>query len=294
MLNVIADALSNPDVRERIRNDLLNREGTARPTDNVTFVVEGHEPAILVESTAWHGWYGRFRATLTKNSSGRSMISVASGEPVTPIKTHGPVTGLASVGGIAMGDSLASFKQDAFRHFGLEQAENAALSAAEAAAYRAALDGLIRDRSRNLAGARIAYWYMGPGVATLASEDPIREYLLPFTGGNIGEDDEDAMEAPELSPKEQAELARTAGAQAADRVRKLLEAVRAGERPELVQTRFYALSLSANSGRVVIRDWMQGDFADLAGSILRWADDLRIVRLDSPNPPDQVPRLEAL
>lgn len=293
ILGVVADALSHPGTREQIQADLLDRRPPAKLTDWVTFAVNGHEPPVLVESPDWHDWYARFLAGISRNKSTRGMLSLASGQLVTPAKTHPKISGL---GGQGAGDAFASFKQSAFRHFGLEQAENAAVSDAEAAVYRAALDALIRSHSRSLAGAKIAYWYAGPGATTLApEEDPIQAYVLPMAEVDDAEMGEaDANDAQPLTPEEQAELTRQAEAQAADTVRKLLDAVRAGERPDLIQTKFYALSLAANSGRVVVRDWMQGEFPDLAASVLRWVGDLSVSRLDSPQVPEHVPKLNSL
>lgn len=296
VLALLADSLTDAQVLQRIHSDLTTRDTPAKATDNVTFYVNGHQPPILTESDAWHDWYADFRTGLSKNTSTRQMISLAGGVPVTPARTHGVVRGLAGVGGIAMGDSLASFKQAAFQHYGLEQSENSAVSAEEAATYRTALDSLIRNRSRSLAGAKVAYWYAGPGATAPSDEDdPVGLYTLPMAPEPSSDtENAEAEEDHTLSPEERAELERQTEAQAGGRVRKLLVAIRKGERPDLVETRFYALSLAANSGRVVVRDWMQGEFTDLAASVLRWVEDLSIVRLDSPQVPDRVPKLETL
>ena len=59
-----------------------------------------------------------------------------------------------------------------------------------------------------------------------------------------------------------ADRARANGAAA-----RLLNAIHSGERPELGEYRYYALTLSANSGRVVIRDWMEGQFTELLEAV---------------------------
>ena len=53
------------------------------------------------------------------------------------------------------------------------------------------------------------------------------------------------------------------------RARKLLESIRAGERPDLADNTFFALTLSSNGGRVVIRDWMEGPFEELVEALER-------------------------
>lgn len=284
----IADKLSDSEEMKRIRESLLRFEPPAKTTDNVTIAVEGHKPTILLECDAWHTWYDQFRASLAKNTSDREMPSFASGETVTPAKTQGKITGLSDVGGFSAGDVLASFKQAAFRHYGLVQAENAAVSDEEAAAYRAALNDLLRRRSHQLAGARIAYWYAGPGAKLIGREaDPVS-----IGAGWEEEADEEESDARELTRKQEGELRRQEMAQATQRVRRLLESVEKAEAPELVKTRFYAFSLSGNSGRVVVRDWMEGEFEELARSVLRWLEDLQVTRLDSPTL--VTPKLEAV
>ena len=64
------------------------------------------------------------------------------------------------------------------------------------------------------------------------------------------------------------------------RVRKLLESIRAGERADLASNTYYGLTISSNGGRVVVRDWMEGSFEELAGNVDRWFSDLEIVHRD--------------
>ena len=66
-----------------------------------------------------------------------------------------------------------------------------------------------------------------------------------------------------------------------------------GELVDLAGVRFHALTLAANSGRVVVRDWMQGAFADLAANVTRWFTDLEVARLDGPGTANS-PKLEGV
>jgi CRISPR-associated protein Csd1 len=185
------------------------------------------------------------------------------------------------VGGLAMGDAFTSFDKSAFASFGLEQGANAAMSEGMAKTYVVALNDLIRKRSRKLAGVRIAYWFDRP-----AEEEVVRignpfEELFGMDGAA---ENEDAAEEDEQSPEDKNERmaeigrARTQERAAAEgSVKRLLDAIRSGERPELAKANYYALILSANSGRVVVRDWMEGRFKDLLEAIHAWFDDLKIV-----------------
>ncbi|MGK2942409.1 MAG: type I-C CRISPR-associated protein Cas8c/Csd1 [Immundisolibacter sp.] len=62
--------------------------------------------------------------------------------------------------------------------------------------------------------------------------------------------------------------------------RRLLDAIRAGARPDLADNHYYALTLSGAAGRVMVRDWMEGPFEDLVGHITNWFADLQIVARD--------------
>jgi CRISPR-associated protein Csd1 len=284
----VAETLLDPENLKQIRESLSNRDTPAKRTDSVTIALDGHEPTILIQSEAWQDWYDEFRASLAKEKSDRTMRSFASGQSVTPVKTHGKVGPLTGVGGLPFGDALTSFKQDAFRHYGLEKAENAAVSEEEDAAYCTALSDLIRRRSQLLAGARIAYWYAGPRGTDVGSEDD----PVPLVTGWEEEVEPEAAGVPEPSLEREASLQRQQVAQATQRACRLLEAVQKGEQPDLVETRFCAFSLGANSGRVVVRDWMQGEFHDLTASVLRWLSDLQVTRLEGSTL--VTPRLESL
>jgi CRISPR-associated protein Csd1 len=81
------------------------------------------------------------------------------------------------------------------------------------------------------------------------------------------------------------------------RARKLLESICAAERPDLACNTYFALTISSNGGRVVVRDWMEGDFLDLVTKVNDWFSDLEIVHRDaagSAKPPKFAAVLAAL
>src|SRR5439155_25701132 len=55
---------------------------------------------------------------------------------------------------------------------------------------------------------------------------------------------------------------------------------RSGARADLGDNRYYALTFSGASGRVMVRDWMEGRFEDLVRNIDAWFSDLAIVARD--------------
>jgi CRISPR-associated protein Csd1 len=224
----------------------------------VTFFLCEPSPRFLVDRDDWHDWWRQFRAGLKKGPSSDPMLSFVSGRSVEPAATHPKIAGLTDVGGMSSGVTLASFDKEAFCSYGLEQSANAAMSEEEAATYRAALDELIRERSRRLAGVKIAYWYAGNVPKEF---DPL----------SLLEDPPD-IEADE--------------ANAQHRAGRLLDAIRTGGREDLLHShyRYYALTLSANASRVMVRDWIEEAFEELASNIDAWFDGLSIVRRDGKGP----------
>jgi CRISPR-associated protein Csd1 len=69
-----------------------------------------------------------------------------------------------------------------------------------------------------------------------------------------------------------------AEAQALEQVRDLLRAIQDGQRVDnLGNNTYYALTLSGASGRVMVRDWMEGSFTDLLRAVTTWFDAFAIV-----------------
>jgi CRISPR-associated protein Csd1 len=251
-LGLLAEALADSDLLAQAAERLKAKK--ARPTEKVTLCVDGRFP---VESDAWRDWWQGFRRQLnpseipgTDAMQGAQMRCLASGELVTPIATLPKITGLSDVGGLSMGDALSSYKQDSFCSYGLEQSTNAAISEQAAYACREALNHLIRNHSQRLAGAKVVHWFK---EKVADKDDP-----LPFL-----------MESPEQQKRNAQQLAK-----------ELLDAIRSGKRPDLANNYYYALTLSGASGRVMIRDWMEGQFEQVAANVAAWFDDLTIVRRD--------------
>lgn len=218
----------------------------AKPGDKVTFQVDGVFP---VETDSWHAWWLGFRQTLAgkKPKVGGRMRSFLSGELVDPVATHWKIVGLGGVGGLAAGDALICFDKDAFGSYALRQGENAAVSEDEAKSYREALNSLLREHGATLAGAQVVHWFKGK---VPAGDDP-----LPW----LSEDSEEGALVAQRRAKE------------------LLGAIHSGFRPDLAANRFYALTISGAAGRVMVRDWMEGQFEALVDSIGAWFDALAIV-----------------
>jgi CRISPR-associated protein Csd1 len=278
-LSAIASSLRDDEVLVAIQNDLKERK--AKPTDSATIgLLTGSTPEIFVESSDWHYWWRDFRRSLadskqaaasTKSKSAAKakgqMRCFLSGELIDPAPTQLKITGLSDVGGLSMGDVISSFDKESFGHFNFSQGENAAMSEEMVKTFTDALNHLIQRKSIRLAETKVVYWYSKP----VSGEDDFVKDL--FAGTELEDDkaetDSKKSEAPSMQQIASGE----------SKARKLLESIRSGERADLANCEFFAVTLSGNSGRVVIRDWMQGRFEDIAESIDAWFRDLSLMNL---------------
>jgi len=131
------------------------------------------------------------------------------------------------------------------------QGQNAAIGERVAVAYQSALNDLIQ-RGLTLPGIRVVYWYREP-----VSVD---QDLLAFLGQPREEDRE---------------------RQALVEARKgLLQVLTGDDSIATTTNRFYVLLLSGVAGRVMVRAWYEGAYDDLRKNIIRWFEDLEIVRPD--------------
>lgn len=246
-MKAASEGLSDEDVLKKIQSDL--RQLKAKYTDSATVMVDG---IVFLEREEWHNWWNDFRYNLSgKKPQGKKMISIATGEIVTPALTHPKIKGLAGVGGLGTGDVLAGFDKDAFESYGLNQAENAAMSEETATAYTETLSGLIQNKGIRFGKNVLAtYWF----VNEVPEEDDPLSWLT--------------------ESKEQAEVAAELKAQ------ELLNSIRDGRRPDLSNNYYYALMLSGAAGRVMVREIMEGSFENLVKSVNKWFDDLSITTFD--------------
>jgi len=245
-LAIIARFMADESQLGRIRGDMQRNH--VRPTDRVTFRLDGEAP---LEKDYWHDWWRRFRLQLTSGSRKRlpagQMVCLATGEVVTPKERHPKVKGLARVGGATSGDVFIGCDKEAFCSYGLKQSVNAAVSEVAAAAYTQSLNELVR-RGAILAGAMVVHWFKEK-LRNEKEDDP-----LPFL----------------TQPPEVAEL------DARERARQLLRSLQEGKRPDLAGNRYYILVMSGAGGRIMVRDWMEGEFTELVANINQWFDDLDI------------------
>lgn len=236
-----ARTLADEEAIERMRRALEALK--AKSSDKATVAVAGRR---LLEDPRAAEWWTLRRAG--GGGEGGSALCLVTGEPTEPLATHPKISGLGAVGGLAIGSSLISFDKGAFTSYGLDQSANAAVSEEAAMRYRAGLNEIVGN-GKKLGPVIVGHWYSG---SVPAEDDPLDRL---FEG-----------EADEMNRID-----------AKVRAQKLLSAFETGESSGLGDYRYYVLSLSGAAGRVMLRDWDEGRFEDLARAVDQWFKDLSIV-----------------
>lgn len=261
-LKPAADFFVSATETERLRQ-ALGKNG-ATPNDWLLFCIrptemsETEKPYFPHEDITvlawWRDWLVKdvpAKATRSKTvKSAVQALDLVSGEMVNPKDRHPPLKGLEDVGGNRSGAPLICFDKQAFSSYRLKEGANASMSAINAQLYADGLTHLLKS-SHRIAGARVAYWYR--------KDVPHAEDPLAFLTG--------------LYTEEQIEAGALATA------RDLLKAIEDGRNPGLVDNQFFAVTLSGAKGRAMVRDWMEGDFKELAANIKDWFSDLEVVAL---------------
>lgn len=262
ILKPLAKLPANASLLSEVRAALATHG--ARPSDWIGWRIGNIDPRLNEDVQVWwREWRcqdlaagGKESVAISKPDLGDTqsgaMVCFLTGESMIPLATHPKITGLSGVGGLAMGDVMVGFDKAAFGSYGLDQSANAAMSAEAVQKYVDGLNDLIKNHARKLANALVVHWFK----ERIPPEDDPLTFLLGF-------------ETPEQT--ESAALAS---------VRRLLDSIRSGQRANLGDNRYYALTVSGAAGRVMVRDWMEGRFEDLAQHVEAWFSDLAIVAWD--------------
>lgn len=213
--------------------------------DNFTFRVEGSH--LLDEEEAvrpyWLKAYAGEQAS-KEESSDYSGVCLVTGKADVPISDlHLPKIKRVP-GATVMERTLVSFDKEAFTSYGLDKSYNAPVSVAAVEAYCNALNFLLADKRHSLrvGNTVLCFWARESDEAT----DVIADFF----------------DAPQ--PEE---------------VRKFMRAPLRGDgghaTPE--EDQFYSVALAGNSGRVVMRHWMQTTVGQAVENFRRWFADLNVV-----------------
>jgi CRISPR-associated protein Csd1 len=186
-------------------------------------------------------WVAHYRAAFaSRMETGATGMCLISGRTGPIAPTHDKIKGLASLGGQAAGVALMSFDKDAFQSYGWQQNANSPVIPDRAAAYVLALNYLLKPGSPTRRDhAGAAFVFW----TRLNQENRVRGFI----------------EAPD--PEE---------------VRKLLALDSSG----LIKSdEFYFISVAANGGRLVLRDWLHDSLDRVIDNVRSWHRDLAIVNV---------------
>ncbi len=258
VIRACLNVMEKPELIEKINQKLESHK--IKAGDRIAFRVDGK--AILNSDNIQNWWQG-FRRQFLKTKDMAGSVCMISGQPVTPVATTSKITGLKSVGGHGSGDALICFDKPAFCSYGLKKAENAPVSEEAFAAVKAALDSLLKE-APVLSGMKFVHWY---DCEIEWEEDPV--YQCGDFDFFIDEDDEEEEETTELEIQQK----EFAAVKNADR---LIQSVESGEQMAALNSTYYILLLSGVGGRIMIRRYERGRYADLQKNLQMWHQDLEL------------------
>lgn len=250
--------MERPELIVKINQKLDSHK--IKASDRIAFQVDG-EPILNSENI--RKWWQEFRRQFVKTEESAATVCMISGQPVTPVETTSKITGLQSVGGHASGDALICFDKAAFCSYGLKKANNAPVSEEAFAAVKAALDSLLKE-APVLSNMKFVHWY---DCEVEREEDPIYQCGDFFQSAD--EDDDEEEETDIDRRKKEISAVKNAD--------KLIESVESGEQKAVLNSTYYILLLSGVGGRIMVRRYIRGKYADLQKNLQMWHEDLELM-----------------
>lgn len=223
--------------------------------DNFTFQVDGE---ILLDEPSVQDYWRAGYASETEASeaeSERGLCLVTGNENVAVRATHLPkISGVP--GATPTGALLISFDKESFTSYGFSKSYNAPVSSQAVSAYANGLNHLLRDRDHScrLGNTALLFWAKQSDSATTR-------------------------------------LSRLLDRPRPEAVRRFLRAPFEGDGDSapLKHDRFYSVTLGGNSGRVVVRHWMQTTVEEAINNFRSWFEDLNIVTLRESRSDEDLP-----
>ena len=227
----------------------------------VGFEIDGYGPLVVPEvgwdaDPLWSDWAATYcREAFAEpgedagNDGAGATICLVTGAVGRPVaRSHKPK--ILGIPGLASGGYVVSFAREApaFSSYGFEMGANAPVSEDAAAAYALALNDLLAsdDTSFGVGGVTFCFW----------AEKQTSAAGMKFSQLAVA------------NPKAVADF--------------LKEPFSGIDQPLARRERFLSVALSANAGRVVVREWLNVTLADAVESIADWFRDLEITALGGP------------
>ena len=242
------------DESELARARVALAAAKAKSNENAVFAVSGDR--ILGQPEIGAFWKGKravsgpagHKSKRSRFKPNPQAVCLATGVPTNPVQTTRKVKGLWA--GQGSGTNLIAFDKTAFMSYGLKKAFNAAISPEADVKVAAALErliekGLVIDPhgDRKKAQPVFLHWTKKP----LSGAD-----VFELVANPSDSDVQNLLTSPRLGlPASKADA-----------------------------NAFYLMSLSANSTRIVVRDWLEATVTEVEDNVRRWFEALAIVNPD--------------
>ena len=248
-LTAVLTALESPHTLKAIHEAFRRAKG--KKEEPVTFSVFNRSLLDIAELGNWWRMYRRsgHAKSATKDrrlKPGSLRICLATGQLTKPVDTASKIRGVPNTqGGSA---NLIAFDKAAFISYGLKKALNAAVSREADAKICGAMEDLLE---RGL---------LIPKRVKPANKT--KQVIYVHWTRRPDEDPFDLLETADESA-----------------VNALLRAPLTGQHQTGVDAnKFYLLSLSGNTSRIVVRDWLESTVPEVKANVREWFDHLTIVR----------------
>lgn len=224
-------------------------------TDNFTFQVNGKFLFEIDEIRSfWRNTFADER-NASEDESEKGLCLVSGKTDVAISASHPKIKGVP--GSLAMGASLISFDKDSFRSYGLEKNYNSPISFPAVEGYINSLNYLLSNQKHfvKAGNTKLLFWAGKSEEAT--------DFFAQF------------FEKPD-------EIA----------VKKFLENSKRGlfafklEYDDII----YSVILGGNSGRIVVRNWLQIPLKNFVDNVASWFEDLELIKIRS-HEKDKLPPL---
>ncbi|MFS8068872.1 MAG: type I-C CRISPR-associated protein Cas8c/Csd1, partial [Byssovorax sp.] len=213
----------------------------------IAFMLDGDDERCVHERPAVRAHWASLRQGTGEGEGGALIRCLVTGEIGPPARTHGSIKRVPDAQ--TSGAALVSFNAEAFTSQGLKQGENAPVSRAAAEGYVTALNWLLE-------GTPTRRYRHGIAVGESAVLVFWTRKASAFT------DTFSLLMEPPTDPEV---------------VKLLVESPKKGLAPGPIDdTAFYAVTLSGNAARVVVRDWMEITVREAKGHLRAYFDALAI------------------
>jgi CRISPR-associated protein Csd1 len=222
-------------------------DGAWTGSEWIAFMLDGDDERCVHERPAVRAHWASLRQGTGEDEGGALIRCLVTGAIGPPARTHGNIKRVPDAQ--TSGAALVSFNAEAFASQGLRQGENASVSRAAAEGYVTALNWLLEGTPTRRFRHGIA---VGEAAVLVFWTRKASAFTETFS----------LLMDPPTDP---------------EAVKKLVESPRKGLAPEAIDDDdFYAITLSGNAARVVVRDWMEISVREAKAHLRAYFDALAI------------------